>query len=340
MNVEDGIDQPSTSSISSDAAVATEKTSRDHHIGHKDVVFNNDKRMSRKIPPEEVTSLERSFELNYEEVFDKSNIPQLIASTSGKIVTYNECFIKATGYRRSEIERMTIFSLVKPDKLANFFEIVAAALRPDDEETEEKKDDNNNDDPAKIATEESSSTNTNSTEEDKESKESTQSASSEESTKPEEGTEWKGNVSGDSTEETCSNSTEERTNNISADNSVNSSEETSANTSSGVTVKEDEKDKEEEKSASEIADESMPKHLLDYTAMTLPCVDFPAMKKRNQAAADSNSVTIPALHVTVSRFCGSFSFTFVLVIQQGTASRLSWSISLTLLLVFYLFMFF
>ena len=123
-------DQPSTSSISSDAAVASEKTSRDRNTGHKDVVFNN---KSRKRPPEEVTSLERTFELNYEEVFHKSNIPQLIASTSGKIVTWNECFCKATGYRKSEIERMTIFSLVKPENLANFFEIVAAALRPDDE---------------------------------------------------------------------------------------------------------------------------------------------------------------------------------------------------------------
>merc|ERR1711957_1000569 len=83
---------------------------------------------------------ERSFELNYEEVFDKSNIPQLIASTSGKIVTWNECFAKATGYRKSEIERMTIFSLVKPENLAKFFEIVAAALRPPDDEIEKSND--------------------------------------------------------------------------------------------------------------------------------------------------------------------------------------------------------
>ena len=47
-------------------------------------------------------------------------------------------------------------------------------------------------------------------------------------------------------------------------------------------------------------DESLSKRLLNYTAMTLPCVDFPAMKKRNQAAAESNSVIIPPLHVTVS----------------------------------------
>ena len=89
--------QPSTSSISSDAAVASEKSSRDRHSGsrhnHKDVVFNNDKRSDRKRPPKEVTSLEQSFELDYEEVFNKSNIPQLIASTSGRVVTWNDCFL-------------------------------------------------------------------------------------------------------------------------------------------------------------------------------------------------------------------------------------------------------
>jgi hypothetical protein len=121
----------STSSISSDAAVASE--SRERHSGHRDVVFNNDKRSSRKRPPTEVTSLERSFELDYEEVFDKSNIPQLIATTSGKIVTYNDCFVKASGYRKAEIERMTIFSLVRPNKLSDCFGIVASALKSDDD---------------------------------------------------------------------------------------------------------------------------------------------------------------------------------------------------------------
>jgi len=127
--------QPSSSSVSSDAAVASEKSSLDRHSGghhnHKDVVFNTEKRSDRKRPPEEITSLDRSFELDYEEVFDKSNIPQLIATTSGKVVTWNECFIKATGLRKSEVERMTIFSFVEPDKLSNFFEIVAAALKPE-----------------------------------------------------------------------------------------------------------------------------------------------------------------------------------------------------------------
>lgn len=143
-------ERPSSGSVSSDAAVTSDKSSGDchgeHNHNHKDVVFKTgtrsdrkknafktEKRSDRKRRPEEVNSLERSFDLDYEEVFDKSNIPQLIAATSGKIISYNECFIKATGLRKSEMERMTIFSLVKPDKLSNFFEIVATALRPVEE---------------------------------------------------------------------------------------------------------------------------------------------------------------------------------------------------------------
>jgi hypothetical protein len=52
-----------------------------------DGVSDNDKKSKRKRPPTEVTSLERSFELDFEEVFNKSNIPQMIAATSGKIVS-------------------------------------------------------------------------------------------------------------------------------------------------------------------------------------------------------------------------------------------------------------
>ncbi len=127
----------STSSISSDAAVASEKSSSDcqsgeHHHNHKDVVFNNHgSGQHRKRPTEETTSLEPCFGLNYEEVFSMSNVPQLIATTSGKIVTWNKCFLKVTGIRRSEIKRMTIFSLVRPEMLSSFFEIVAHALKPE-----------------------------------------------------------------------------------------------------------------------------------------------------------------------------------------------------------------
>jgi PAS domain-containing protein len=157
LSVDEGKEaQPSLSSISSDAAVASEKSSQDHHSGsrqhnHKDVIFSNKKRSGRMKSPVEVTSLERSFELNYEEVFDNSNVPQLIAGTSGKIVTWNKGFLKATGLRQSHLERMTIFSLVKLDKLSNFFEMVAEALRCNNEQATPDNSGNKGNSPKKYA---------------------------------------------------------------------------------------------------------------------------------------------------------------------------------------------
>lgn len=77
--------------IQSDEALARSKNknvdSWPSYAG-KDTAFTNWRpRLCKKRPQGEVTSLDRSFELDYEEVFAKSNIPQLIASTSGKIVT-------------------------------------------------------------------------------------------------------------------------------------------------------------------------------------------------------------------------------------------------------------
>jgi PAS domain S-box-containing protein len=226
-------EQPSTSSISSDAAVASEKTSRERHSEHKDVVFMNDKR-GRKRPPSEVTSLERNFELDYAEVFEKSNIPQLIASTSGKIVTWNECFVQITGYRKSEIERLTIFSLVRPDKLAKFFDIVAAALRSDMNENK-----------------------------------------SSEHPLPSEKL-----VDGSTTTiHAEKNETFEKPKVLlSAENAA------SAN----------------EMDHSEIGEaHAIPSRLMDYTAITLPCIDFPAMKKRNESVSDADFLIDP-LTVTVT----------------------------------------
>ena len=47
------------------------------------------------------------------------------------IATGNEFFLKATGISRPGVKGLTIFSLVKPEKLSNLFEIVAKALRKD-----------------------------------------------------------------------------------------------------------------------------------------------------------------------------------------------------------------
>jgi PAS domain S-box-containing protein len=91
------------------------------------------RRSHRKRPSEVVAPLRnRADGVDYEEIFAMSNVPQLIATTSGKVVAWNKCFIKATGIRRSEVERMTIFSLVKPDQLSKFFEIVSQVLKVDE----------------------------------------------------------------------------------------------------------------------------------------------------------------------------------------------------------------
>jgi len=296
-------DQPSNSSISSDAAVASEKTSRDRNTGHKDVVFNNDKRMSRKRPPEEVTSLERSFELNYEEVFDKSNIPQLIASTSGKIATWNECFIKATGYRKSEIERMTIFSLVKPENLANFFDIVAAALRPsecpeknDSSETSTKASDK------ESTTEDKGMENTAPLSKGNHSSATANISMMECKTEKDGGegrnTDLQKDESGvGNSNHSTRQSSKERVDDTSKP-AVEANARSSIGNSGNAAVKEESQGLKE--SRKQMKKESTANNLLGYTAMTLPCIDFPAMRKRNQAAAESNSINIPPLHVTVT----------------------------------------
>lgn len=69
---------PSSLSASSDAAVVQ---ALDKKHQHADVVIKG-----RTKPPKEVTSLEESFVLDFEEVFLKSNVPQIIATTAGRIV--------------------------------------------------------------------------------------------------------------------------------------------------------------------------------------------------------------------------------------------------------------
>jgi hypothetical protein len=227
-------EQPSTSSISSDAAVASEKTSRDRNSGHKDVVFMNDKR-GRKRPPSEVTSLERSFQLDYKEVFEKSNIPQLLATSSGKIITWNECFVQVTGYHKSEIGRLTIFSLVRPDKLAKFFDIVAAALRSEMDEKEMCE----HLPPSETSVDRSTFT----------------------------------------MQAEKKDSVEKPAALLSTENATANPKETDGNEINEA--------------------QGMPSRLMDYTAITLPCINFPAMKKRNEGFSEADSVIGP-LTVTVT----------------------------------------
>lgn len=140
-------------SVSSDAAVAPRGVDRSESgtgkVHHADVIIKERSRSSskRKNSPSqqadpEATSLDTCFELDYEEVFLKSNVPQILATPSGRIVAHNEFFLRATGLSPKEVDRLTIFSLVQRAKLSNLFELVAAALRDTNEETTNASNEN------------------------------------------------------------------------------------------------------------------------------------------------------------------------------------------------------
>lgn len=122
---------PSSLSASSSAAVVKGHDRSNPHTRHADVVVKGRHVERKHKPSSEATSMEESFVLDYEEVFLKSNVPQVLATTAGRIVAWNDFFLKATGILRSGAKGLTIFSLVKQEKLSNLFEIVAKALRKD-----------------------------------------------------------------------------------------------------------------------------------------------------------------------------------------------------------------
>lgn len=139
----DGV-QESAETVSADAAAGS------HHRRHKDVVVavstksdSGPSGTDTSTATPEKTSLDSDFQLDYQEVFLKSNVPQLLASTNGRIVAFNDFFLRASGLSRKQVEFLTIFSLVQTSLLSNLFEIVAAALRSGDSdstEAEETKD--------------------------------------------------------------------------------------------------------------------------------------------------------------------------------------------------------
>lgn len=84
-----GSEQPSSSSISSTAAVARGTSSRDRADGHADVVVRinrHHKNNKKMLGNEEATSMDSNFDLNFEEAFISSNVPQLIATPAGRII--------------------------------------------------------------------------------------------------------------------------------------------------------------------------------------------------------------------------------------------------------------
>jgi len=131
--------QPSSSSISSTAAVVRGGGSRERHHKHSDVVIKEKKDQKKRKHRREKTSLEQDFQLDYEEVFLTSNIPQLIATAAGRIITWNDFFLRATGLTEQEAKRLTIFSIVQADELSSLFEMVAAALRKSSSKTPPNK---------------------------------------------------------------------------------------------------------------------------------------------------------------------------------------------------------
>lgn len=106
----------------------------------------------------------RGFDYDYREVFVKSNVPQLIATLSGRIVACkfemqqcaginvpsfayiahamctfysraiagNEFFLKATGLGNGDAKRLTIFGIVQSNQLSNLYKMVARALAADE----------------------------------------------------------------------------------------------------------------------------------------------------------------------------------------------------------------
>jgi PAS domain-containing protein len=136
---DDDISQPN-SSVSSTAAVARGEGANEGEHGRSDVVIRIKKGRKAQIDArkKELTSLESDFDLDYQEVFLASNVPQIIATPAGRFITTNEFFLKATGLTKQDAARLTIFSIVKPEKLSNLFQIVAEALRQDTVERERR----------------------------------------------------------------------------------------------------------------------------------------------------------------------------------------------------------
>jgi hypothetical protein len=112
--------------VSSVGAVARGLHCRSSRASHPDVIVDG---YEKRSTISEATSMDSSFKLDYEEVFVKSSVPQLLATTAGRIVAWNDMFLKVSGLLASDIDSVTIFSLVRQSELVKLFEIVAATLR-------------------------------------------------------------------------------------------------------------------------------------------------------------------------------------------------------------------
>jgi len=114
ISVKDGEDRDlletiSSSSISSTAAVFSGIGSNDRPSRNVDVSIKHggdiSKHRSRRRA--EISSHQKNFVLDYEEVFYESNIPQLIATLSGRVIACNDFFLHCLGLQN--ICNMTLF---------------------------------------------------------------------------------------------------------------------------------------------------------------------------------------------------------------------------------------
>lgn len=115
----------SGNSVSTTEAVVSGEDDFSGEHKHSSIIFIKD----RKRKMSEKTSLDEDFQLSYQEVFISSNVPQLIATPSGRIVACNDFFFRMTGLTEKDIKKITIFSMVQVDHLSILFELVADALR-------------------------------------------------------------------------------------------------------------------------------------------------------------------------------------------------------------------
>mmetsp|Transcript_5158 Transcript_5158/g.8108 ORF Transcript_5158/g.8108 Transcript_5158/m.8108 type:complete len:282 (-) Transcript_5158:567-1412(-) len=133
----------STSSISSTAAVvrgvgSSQVTeSRSRHTTHSRLRLREQEQRNLPAVKEDSNGMNskkkrRGFHYDYREVFLKSNVPQLIATLSGRIVVWNKFFLTATGLSERDAKRLTIFSIVQSNQLSKLYKMVARALAADE----------------------------------------------------------------------------------------------------------------------------------------------------------------------------------------------------------------
>ena len=110
----------SSTSVSSTAVVVSGIESKSFRHGHADVVVKDRGANARRRKAKrrnESTSLDEDFVLNYEEVFLTSNIPQIIATPAGRIVSCESNF--PTNF---------IFPTISFSHLKHFFVIIKVIL--------------------------------------------------------------------------------------------------------------------------------------------------------------------------------------------------------------------